>query len=52
MHPNPATRGLVLSPELWPWSSFRYYAFGESVPVAVNAVFPPNRVLAKGRVER
>jgi hypothetical protein len=25
MHRNPVKRGLVASPEQWPWSSFRIY---------------------------
>jgi len=29
MHNNPVKRGLVESPELWRWSSFRSYQFGE-----------------------
>jgi len=29
-------RGLVASPELWRWSSFRAYAFGEVGAVRVN----------------
>jgi putative transposase len=36
MHRNPVKRGLVESPELWGWSSYRAYAFGESGPVRVN----------------
>ena len=36
MHRNPVKRGLVASPELWRWSSFRAYAFGEVGPVRVN----------------
>jgi REP-associated tyrosine transposase len=36
IHRNPVTRGLVASPELWRWSSFRAYAFGEAGPVAVD----------------
>jgi len=36
-HRNPVKRGLVESPELWRWSSFRAYALGEGGPVAVNA---------------
>jgi len=36
IHRNPVERGLVESPELWPWSSFRAYAFGEVGPVKVN----------------
>ena len=29
MHDNPVKRGLVSSPELWKWSSFRAYTLGE-----------------------
>ncbi|HKM47308.1 MAG TPA: transposase [Terriglobales bacterium] len=36
MHRNPVQRGLVTSPELWLWSSFRAYALGETGPVRVN----------------
>jgi len=36
MHRNPVKRGLVPSPELWRWSSFRAYAFGEKGPVKIN----------------
>ena len=36
MHRNPVKRGLVLEPQQWPWSSFRYYAYNESGPVIVN----------------
>jgi hypothetical protein len=37
MHRNPVKRGLVESPELWRWSSFRACSLGETGPVAVNA---------------
>jgi putative transposase len=37
MHRNPVQRGLVASPEMWPWSSFRAYSLGEPGPVRVNA---------------
>jgi putative transposase len=36
MHRNPVKRLLVSSPELWAWSSYRAYAFGERGPVRVN----------------
>jgi putative transposase len=36
MHRNPVKRGLVLSPELWRWSSFRAYSLGEAGPERVN----------------
>ena len=37
LHRNPVKRGLVVSPELWLWSSFRAYSLGEAGPVKVNA---------------
>ena len=36
MHRNPVKRGLVLEPEQWAWSSFRYYAYGEPGPGVIN----------------
>jgi putative transposase len=36
IHRNPVARGLVASPEQWPWSSFRWYSSGEAVPVKIN----------------
>jgi hypothetical protein len=36
IHRNPVKRGLVASPELWRWSSYRAYSFGEAGPVVVN----------------
>jgi putative transposase len=36
IHSNPVKRGLVGSPELWPWSSFRHYWLGEEGPVKVG----------------
>ena len=36
MHRNPVKRGLVDSPEMWRWSSYRSYAFGEHGVVRVN----------------
>ena len=36
MHRNPVKRGLVLAPEQWAWSSYRWYAYGEAGPVLVN----------------
>jgi hypothetical protein len=36
MHRNPVKLGLVASPELWRWSSFRAYFLGEAGPVRVN----------------
>jgi putative transposase len=36
MHRNPVKRGLVESPQMWRWSSYRTYAFGEPGSVRVN----------------
>jgi putative transposase len=36
MHRNPVKRGLVESPDLWRWGSFRAYACGEPGVVRVN----------------
>ena len=35
IHRNPVKRGLVKSPELWRWSCFRQYRFGEPGPVKI-----------------
>ena len=42
MHRNPVQRGLASSPELWAWSSYRAYAFGEAGPVQLNDSAPFN----------
>jgi putative transposase len=36
MHRNPVKRGLVDSPELWRWSSYRFYYLGEDGPVTIE----------------
>jgi putative transposase len=36
MHRNPVTRGLVLEPQQWDWSSYRHYSDGERGAVLVN----------------
>jgi putative transposase len=41
IHRNPVRRGLVLEPDQWAWSSFRWYAHGERGAVLVNE---PRRV--------
>jgi len=48
MHNNPVKRGLVLKPEQWPWSSFRFYSDGDPGPVLVNEQNPPKLQL-RGR---
>ena len=36
MHRNPVKRGLVLEPQQWRWSGFRWYWRGEEGPVRLN----------------
>jgi putative transposase len=36
MHRNPVTRGLVPTPEDWPWSTYRHYLHNEPTPVQVT----------------
>jgi REP-associated tyrosine transposase len=36
IHRNPVKRGLVQSPEQWPWSSYRWYLSGDKGPVKIN----------------
>ena len=36
IHRNPVRRGLVSSPEQWPWTSFRWHLCGEPGPVRIN----------------
>jgi hypothetical protein len=36
MHRNPVKRGLVIEPEQWRWSSYRWYAVGEMGLVKLN----------------
>ena len=40
IHRNPVKRGLVEEPDRWKWSSYRYYAYGESGAVLVNEKRP------------
>lgn len=37
IHRNPVVRGLVASPELWAWSSFRHYASGAEGVVEIES---------------
>src|SRR5436309_9658084 len=43
MHRNPVERGLVSSPELWRWSSYRAFAFLEEGTVKLNWQQPSNK---------
>ena len=36
MHGNPVKRGLVKSPDQWPWSSFRFYYLEDSSVLAMD----------------
>jgi putative transposase len=36
IHRNPVKRGLVETPDQWRWSSFRFYACGETGLVTLN----------------
>jgi len=36
MHQNPVKRGLVMEPDQWQWSSYRFYAYEEPAPVLLN----------------
>lgn len=38
MHGNPVTRGLVQHPKDWPWSSFSFYANGETGLLPIDPV--------------
>jgi putative transposase len=38
MHNNPVKRGLVRSPEQWPWSSYRYYYLNDSSLLSMDAL--------------
>ena len=49
MHENPVRRGLVPSPELWKWSSYRAYACGESGVVKLNGWPKPEIVVGDGK---
>jgi putative transposase len=42
MHMNPVVRGLVSAPQLWPWSSYRFYQYGE-----VNICIPDREPYAE-----
>jgi putative transposase len=50
MHRNPVQRGLVSSPELWRWSSYRAFAFGEEGVVKLN--WQPERKKRKANPNR
>ena len=51
MHRNPVKRGLVPSPELWAWSSFRAYYLGEKSVVWIEGLNPnPKMRMVKAKM--
>ncbi|HET7212446.1 MAG TPA: hypothetical protein VFL79_02560 [Terriglobia bacterium] len=38
IHNNPVTRGLVGSPGVWPWSSWRYYFLEDTSLITMDRV--------------
>jgi putative transposase len=36
MHRNPVTRGIVIAPEDWRWSSYRHYASNEPTTIQIT----------------
>ena len=38
MHANPVQNKLLANPRDWPWSSFSYYATGESGLLTMNVM--------------
>ena len=47
IHANPVRRGLVASAEDWQWSSARWYAGIQGVPIEVDRTIPPLHCLAR-----
>jgi putative transposase len=43
IHRNPVTRGLVLKPEDYRWSSFNHYATGERSPIEIESEWTSRR---------
>lgn len=50
IHRNPMRAGMVQSPEAWPWSAYRFYAFGE--PNLLITPFPSYLGLSDNSEER
>ena len=47
---NPVTRGLVVTPEDWRWSSYRFFSLGEAGAVRVNEGWGEDFVPGSGGV--
>jgi putative transposase len=52
MHRNPVRRGLVSSPEQWPWSSFRHYVSGVEGVVEIESQWTARKREQRGVVPR
>ncbi len=51
MHRNPVKRGLVSSPEQWPWSSFRFYDLEDASVLRMDRLDEPRRVKTVGAAQ-
>ena len=49
IHRNPVKRGLVQSPEDWPWSSFRHYVSGVEGVVEIESQWTVKRKMLSGK---
>ena len=49
IHRNPAVRGLVSSPELWAWSSFRHHSSGFEGVVEIESQWTARKRELLGR---
>lgn len=47
---NPLRAGMVKKPEDWPWSAYRFYAFGE--PMSLVTPFPSYMALSRNQTDR
>jgi putative transposase len=52
IHRNPVRRGLVSSPEQWPWSSFRHYVSGLEGTVEIESQWTARKRERLGVVTR
>jgi REP-associated tyrosine transposase len=50
MHANPVKRKLVAHPKDWPWSSWSYYAKGQSGLIAIDSANPQSKPATEGKV--
>jgi putative transposase len=50
MHLNPVKRKLVAHPKDWPWSSWSYYAKGQSGLITIDSANPQRKTATEGKV--